>query len=1700
MKSRAWSVIALFTTLGAFAQPYGNEWVHYDRPYWRFQIAKEGIYRIDYATLANAGFPVTSVDPRTIQLFGREAQVPIYVSGEDDGVFDVQDHIEFHARKNDGWLDGGLYDLPEHQNNPYYSLYNDTIRYYLTWDADPEALRIEDYANTDYGSYTQRDWFWYDARSNLTLAYQRGTRTSQGATSSFMVEGEGYFNIYESVSSSVDFTQNLSVPTRRPYTLPDADDAQVTIVFAGTNNPGGGSCDDHHARFLYGPNDDVAYDIVYNGYKLNRTDFAMDHTWISTVNTNIKFRSVHDLGACFGGNGYTDRQAVAYYIIRYPHQFNMNAETSVNMGLPDQPGDPLSYLNLNNVPGTPIMYAYGDTVRRVLFTQSGQYWKTIVPADPNADVTRLYMTVEQAVDTIAGLTIVNGSGYFTDLSQVQADSALIIVTHPALMNAALQYAAYRESNPYNQRQTVVVDVDELCDQFGGGIPKHPLAIRRFAEMAYDTWPSRPTALFLIGKSVICPKVDAIAGHRTDPVAYAQCLVPTYGYPPSDNSFTLGISGDPRLIAIPVGRLAAKDEQEVLDYLAKVQTFEAQPPAEWMKNILHFRGGFTSSEWYQFGSYLNAYKTVAEDTSFAGRVMTFVKNDGGLLGQASADSVNNFIQEGVTLMTFFAHASGGGFDITIDNPYNYEWNGHYPAVIGNSCYAGNIHLVGDGSASERYVLLHDKGAIAFMASVDIGLTSTLFPFTLDWYRSFGQVNYGGTLGRHMQYAAFQQLGQSYNTTTLNNVQTFTLHGDPTLVLNSWPRPDYKISLPDISYSPTPVTADVDTFQVHAVVTNIGKGVDRTIGVALQRTLVEESVTMQPQFGQIDGGVFRDTVTFDVPVLDTDGGLGLNDLEVRVDLDPDEVPEIDDIGNNVVEPTLLITSGEVFPVYPYEFAITPDAAPQLKASTGDPFAPVRTYRFQIDTTAHFNSPVMESTTITAPGGVISWQPQQIFSLNTQTDSTVFFWRCSPDSSADNGFDWRASSFQFLQDRQGWGQAHFHQFKKDGFDQIIYDEPARRFEFDTALHQVRCDVVGNDGTLNDWYLDLNWMEGQGCGGATAMHVAVVDPTTLQAWGTFFNGENPDHQFGNVNNDGACRQRVERYFIFRTSSPPQMDALNNLLANEIPDGYYLLLWTYRFLNKFQMHPDSFPDLYATFNSLGASGIAAAPDSVPYIFFLRKGYPGTALQVAGDSATAHVELSTWIQSTGHSGAITSVLAGPSAEWRAFYWDENPNDPQDSVRIQVFGVTPGGTEQLLFDLDGPLDSVPEPDLGAVADAQLYPYLRLKALVRNDSVAEPVPSQMKRWQLIHSPVPECAIDPPSGYLPLQTGLYEGQEAKVAVAVRNISAFDMDSLLLDAWVVDHAGTWHTVHHHRNMPLPAGAVVLDTISIATQDLGGLNTLIIEANPVDSITGRYDQYEQYHFNNIATLRFDINEDHENPLLDVTFDGVHILNGDIVSAKPEVLVTLDDENPTLLLDSPADTTYFKVFLTDPQGAQRRVYFRNGAGEDVMRFIPANGPDNISHIEYHPLFPVDGTYRLTVRASDISHNASGDHDLQIEFQVINAATITEVLNYPNPFTTSTRFVFTITGSQVPNYMKVQIMTISGRVVREITNMELGPMHVGRNITEYAWDGTDQFGDKLARGVYLYRVIAKLDGDDMELRPTAAAGYFKQGFGKMYLLR
>src|SRR3989338_7951885 len=151
----------LFTLLLFFcssygqAQTYGNEWINYSQKYYAFKVypnnlptyfgdlsnVETGIYMLDYPTLVASGIPVSSFTTPNIQIFGREREIPLHIVDGGDNTMDPGDYILFYTERNDGWLDSILFDAPEENGNPYYSLYNDTIQYFFTWNNSSSNLR-----------------------------------------------------------------------------------------------------------------------------------------------------------------------------------------------------------------------------------------------------------------------------------------------------------------------------------------------------------------------------------------------------------------------------------------------------------------------------------------------------------------------------------------------------------------------------------------------------------------------------------------------------------------------------------------------------------------------------------------------------------------------------------------------------------------------------------------------------------------------------------------------------------------------------------------------------------------------------------------------------------------------------------------------------------------------------------------------------------------------------------------------------------------------------------------------------------------------------------------------------------------------------------------------------------------------------------------------------------------------------------------------------------------------------------------------------------------------------------------------------------------------------------------------------------------------------------------------------------------------
>jgi hypothetical protein len=1683
----------LFFLFGAsFAQTYYNEWINYGQTYYKIPIFRDGVYKIDSLKLAKAGVPVGSINPQNLQLFHKGQELYIHIAGESDGVFNGNDYILFYAEKNTQRDDSALYTYGTFLCNPYFSVINDTSAVFLTWNSSTNNRRLTVETDTSFASYAAAPYFIKEDIQAFNNVYYNGPQNGVGATDPRYAAGEGFMDNEFDVGNSRTYTFNTStLYTTGP--LPTA-----TIVHSGKSNPF--YTPDHHANIQYqdaGSNWQQLADFFYDGYRSYKNDFFLNP---ATIGTSLSIRLNNVMEPSY--DPWATVMGVYYTKITFPSTYNLLGVNKQKLYIPDATSQSKSYLSISNFTdagNAPVLIDLSNHLLIPVVQHPGGYDALV----PNSGAQKVcYLTASVNVDTALIIKPVNGTGTFVDYSTLSADSAYLLVTHKKLWNAAGQYANYRRSGAGGSYNVVMAEISDLCDQFAYGVNRHPFAIRHFAKYTLDTYPTHPKDLLLVGKSV--------HGNRCiyDPAAAAICIVPSMGYPAADNLFTQGLL-DPLSLApaIPTGRISAQDETTVTDYLNKVMLHEAQLPGQpWQKDILHFVGGISNYEQTIFNSYMDQNKTTIEDTLYGGNVHTFRKTSTAPIAINTNDSIKQLIESGVSLITFFGHGSTSGFEQNIDDPYNFNNSPRFPLLVANSCYTGDIHTADLTSASEKFVLATDHGTIGFLASVSAGVSYALQIYTNEFYKNLSYRKYTGTYGECIQEAVRQTelIPSSMNDSIVKiTCIEMSLEGDPALKPTVSRLPDYVLTNSDVSIDPDSL---IDSIHVKVHFSNYGAAIDDTIKVYVERTL--PSGTVVPFYRTILAPHYTTDLAFNIP-KDILNSVGLNKFYVKVDFFND-VQELDETNNATIgQISVFVRGGDIMPVYPYNYAVVPGLANiTLKASTADPFAPVWTYRVQVDTSDAFSNPLLNTTIISA-GGVISVP----VTLNN-ADSMVYFWRVGKDSSNVNAINWRESSFQTIQNKSGWGQAHFHQFKNDHYQFVSYNKPARLFEFKNNIRTVFCRTGWVASPTppylyfadNSYYFDNAqqnyWTCGNGVGWSFAIFDSIsgipeiADTATVSPWG---------FDWLSQYNSCVCTPQLRTVFDFGlynqcgdfsqiTGGDPvqnmnmYMQRMENFL-NAVPVGDYVLAYSH---NNDSAHAFT-PSLHYAFSLIGSDSIQFKKDTCQMIIFgKKKAAPHTGAQeVMGDSLLDIITLTDTFSTKWNNGYIASTLIGPSMQWRSLHWRyttlETPSD--DSIYVEVLGFrTPTDTAHPLAVFYR--DSLDVLDLANYVNATTYPYIQL--IAHEADYTNNTAPQLKRWQVLFDEVPEAAVNPVAGYSINKTTLPEGDELIIKLPIQNVGEMPFtDSLVVSYWVEDASGVEHQLPDKlKKKPFLPDSVFMDTILFNTLGYQGINALWVDVNAMNHSK---HQLEQFHFNNIARIPFHVDGDRINPLLDVTFDGIHILNGDIISPKPQILITLKDENKFLALNDTAD---FSVKLKYPGASvEQNVYFNQG-----LLFTPAQLPNNSCKIEFNPSQLPDGKYELTVQARDRSLNMSGASEYKIQFEVINKSTITEVLNYPNPFSTSTRFVFTLTGSEIPETFKIQVMTISGKVVREITKEEIGDIKIGRNITEFAWNGKDEYGDQLANGVYLYRVVTRINGEAIEKRETAADEYFKKGWGKLVIMR
>jgi hypothetical protein len=168
-----------------------------------------------------------------------------------------------------------------------------------------------------------------------------------------------------------------------------------------------------------------------------------------------------------------------------------------------------------------------------------------------------------------------------------------------------------------------------------------------------------------------------------------------------------------------------------------------------------------------------------------------------------------------------------------------------------------------------------------------------------------------------------------------------------------------------------------------------------------------------------------------------------------------------------------------------------------------------------------------------------------------------------------------------------------------------------------------------------------------------------------------------------------------------------------------------------------------------------------------------------------------------------------------------------------------------------------------------------------------------------------------------------------------------------------------------------------------------------------------------------------------------------------------------------------------------------GVGHDITAVLDGNTTNPIVLNDYYKaaldnfrkgkvIYPfrnlAEGKHNIVFKVWDVANNSS---TASIDFIVVRSTdlSLNHVLNYPNPFTTNTQFFFEYNQPGVPVNVDVQIFTVSGKLVKTIESTFASS---GFRSEPIAWNGLDDFGDRIGKGVYVYRLRVRTpDGKSAE---------------------
>jgi hypothetical protein len=218
-----------------------------------------------------------------------------------------------------------------------------------------------------------------------------------------------------------------------------------------------------------------------------------------------------------------------------------------------------------------------------------------------------------------------------------------------------------------------------------------------------------------------------------------------------------------------------------------------------------------------------------------------------------------------------------------------------------------------------------------------------------------------------------------------------------------------------------------------------------------------------------------------------------------------------------------------------------------------------------------------------------------------------------------------------------------------------------------------------------------------------------------------------------------------------------------------------------------------------------------------------------------------------------------------------------------------------------------------------------------------------------------------------------------------------------------------------------------------------------------------------IGGLNANAEEDNIGPVITLYMNDENFVSGGITNESPTLLAKLEDVNG---INTASGIGHDIVAILD--GDETNPYVLN----DYYQTELDNYQKGVVSFPFRDLEP--GLHTLTIKAWDVYNNSSTAEIQFIVYDKDEVLQINNVLNYPNPFVNYTEFWFNHNSSATLN-VSIQIFTVSGKLVKTLNGQTSGGGITNSSLSrDIIWDGRDDFGDRIGKGVYIYKLTVQSD--------------------------